>query len=1043
MVERPSGIGKSYAMTTQTRDGPVASTRCAGAACDCQQFQPNVNRPRRCSDCGHTWIMHVISKLTDPTISAESNQTNPSIMFSVTFEIMSMTLFGCHAIPIRIKILLDRLLSAQLMQADVVRLLLPFGWTFQDYSRGYMLTNMHGHLRDNWEMCRIDEEALVIYQFLRFEETRQMAQVMLAQIEEQCESNTFKLCSAPQWTPYKQVEFRTATSQKCARQDLLSPSFRCKNNIEVKSSAEIKNLLSPTTPSSPTTRSLTISSFSGTSSSSGSPNNDVKVPTQQLATKFLKHAYSQDTCNEVANSRMAERNVKIETQREQSATDGVQENQPSKETLNGPSQLFAAMTAAALAGIPVGTNWLGQTQFAAAVGKNTESTSRLKYTESEQRVVNDRLSTGCSKRDQKHFDGVRSFSEHEPIKIPNVAMRNINGRECWPTGPQGEGMNGLGSIGQSGMPFNLCGLQFPPQLAGALAAVLRSRSNGQNCPPSMLSSSNPAENVLPLLTNPGGWMNNPLMKPATALPLLGVAAPFDQGSLAMWPSVTKFLEKRDLTADAFNQATSKYHSIQKEFMTSTQSLSLRKMDSTAEVTKSFFKSLSDAHPNFVPPVGTDTFESAIDSVEADCLRMNRKTLESSPADKPKIGRNLSAESVKRRADGRRQDGSRRTGHLVGGIMSSEERNTSGVNASRNKKRVLCTTCKKSFCDKGALKIHYSAVHLKEMHKCTIKGCNMWFSSRRSRNRHSANQNPRLHMTHTSKKLPDNATIVDDGSGKTIGRRNPLPNSVLNPPLLPNAMRSAFSYSWAGDSASQLEENSPPFLFDTSGTVPTMRDRRRTCEERLTCPPSVESMSQGSECSLPNEISKRVGAITDPREQSESTNGGRWNEVDRPDGGYDSESDEEGVLIPEGLDENDDVSGGYSGHLESSDRSPVADDSDKQQWNAHPWSSETVHYIESAAEAVKNLDCSKEYTKAPNNPAFMGDERQHKQSLQFGVGKNFLAMALARSPQTQSEDGDDKVSTTAGSTSRMNATEYVVPSKRTCNTNILTETVPPV
>ncbi|VDN12755.1 unnamed protein product, partial [Dibothriocephalus latus] len=104
-------------------------------------------------------------------------------------------------------------------------------------------------------------------------------------------------------------------------------------------------------------------------------------------------------------------------------------------------------------------------------------------------------------------------------------------------------------------------------------------------------------------------------------------------------------------------------------------------------------------------------------------------------------------------------------------------------ANRSKKRVLCTTCKKSFCDKGALKIHYSAVHLREMHKCTIKGCNMWFSSRRSRNRHSANPNPRLHMAHAGKKLPDNATIVDDGSGYTIVRRNPMPNVVLNPPVL--------------------------------------------------------------------------------------------------------------------------------------------------------------------------------------------------------------------------------------------------------------------
>lgn len=62
-----------------------------------------------------------------------------------------------------------------------------------------------------------------------------------------------------------------------------------------------------------------------------------------------------------------------------------------------------------------------------------------------------------------------------------------------------------------------------------------------------------------------------------------------------------------------------------------------------------------------------------------------------------------------------------------------------------KGRVFCTACEKTFYDKGTLKIHYNAVHLKIKHKCTIEGCNMVFSSLRSRNRHSANPNPRLHM----------------------------------------------------------------------------------------------------------------------------------------------------------------------------------------------------------------------------------------------------------------------------------------------------------
>lgn len=97
-----------------------------------------------------------------------------------------------------------------------------------------------------------------------------------------------------------------------------------------------------------------------------------------------------------------------------------------------------------------------------------------------------------------------------------------------------------------------------------------------------------------------------------------------------------------------------------------------------------------------------------------------------------------------------------------------------------KKRVLCTACNKTFCDKGALKIHYSAVHLKEMHKCTVDGCNMMFSSRRSRNRHSANPNPKLHMPQKRIKLPDGATIVDDGSKS--GLVSSSPTMVVSSPM---------------------------------------------------------------------------------------------------------------------------------------------------------------------------------------------------------------------------------------------------------------------
>ncbi|KAI1719596.1 protein disconnected [Ditylenchus destructor] len=75
------------------------------------------------------------------------------------------------------------------------------------------------------------------------------------------------------------------------------------------------------------------------------------------------------------------------------------------------------------------------------------------------------------------------------------------------------------------------------------------------------------------------------------------------------------------------------------------------------------------------------------------------------------------------------------------LNETTEKKTSIRRSLKNgKKRVICPKCLNTYCDKGALKIHTSAVHLKETHRCTIPGCDKIFSSRRSRNRHSCNPN---------------------------------------------------------------------------------------------------------------------------------------------------------------------------------------------------------------------------------------------------------------------------------------------------------------
>lgn len=104
-----------------------------------------------------------------------------------------------------------------------------------------------------------------------------------------------------------------------------------------------------------------------------------------------------------------------------------------------------------------------------------------------------------------------------------------------------------------------------------------------------------------------------------------------------------------------------------------------------------------------------------------------------------------------------------------------ERNSLGT----KKGRVFCTACEKTFYDKGTLKIHYNAVHLKIKHKCTIEGCNMVFSSLRSRNRHSANPNPRLHMpmnrNNRDKDLRNSLNLAASESYKRPGFRVASPD----------------------------------------------------------------------------------------------------------------------------------------------------------------------------------------------------------------------------------------------------------------------------
>ena len=69
--------------------------------------------------------------------SSQGLQVEP-VQPNVAFDIASLVLYGCQALPIRLKILLDRLFSV-LQRDEVLQVLHGFGWTHDDYSRGYIL----------------------------------------------------------------------------------------------------------------------------------------------------------------------------------------------------------------------------------------------------------------------------------------------------------------------------------------------------------------------------------------------------------------------------------------------------------------------------------------------------------------------------------------------------------------------------------------------------------------------------------------------------------------------------------------------------------------------------------------------------------------------------------------------------------------------------------------------------------------------------------------------------------------------------------------
>lgn len=218
-----------------------------------------------------------------------------------------------------------------------------------------------------------------------------------------------------------------------------------------------------------------------------------------------------------------------------------------------------------------------------------------------------------------------------------------------------------------------------------------------------------------------------------------------------------------------------------------------------------------------------------------------------------------------------------------------ERNGLGT----RKGRVFCTACEKTFYDKGTLKIHYSAVHLKVKHKCTVEGCNMEFSSLRSRNRHSANPNPRLHMpmnrnnrdrdlrsglnlaASENRKRPGFAVTSPDcrplpgcpGSGEDSRGRGVFPGAGQNGMLLPVLKTVQPVLPFYRSPAAPAE------LANTPGVLPSLPLLSSSISEQLVSnemPFDALPKKKSRKSSMPIKIEKEAVEIAEQRRQALSS-----------------------------------------------------------------------------------------------------------------------------------------------------------------------------
>ncbi|XP_021919623.1 zinc finger protein basonuclin-2-like isoform X3 [Zootermopsis nevadensis] len=626
--------------------------RCTVPSCSCECFTPGKMNIRYCDTCNHSWVPHALDKLGFRHLFGQS-PVEP-VQPNVAFDIASLVLYGCQALPIRLKILLDRLFSV-LQREEVLQVLHGFGWTHEDYARGYILQEPHGSVLDRWNICSPEEEPLVLQQFLRFGETRAITQQLLL-----------------------------------AQQDIKPPpSTSCSSSSDSRSLAPGSHL-----------HQLRIDS-------------DIKKFIERTSSRVApsKHQDGDE------RDRDREREKDRDKERERSSKTLQHLALPSLQ--QHPHRTHKQRT--------LSPNRRPSPPTTVAHHHHTSHHPHPLHLGLHHPTSHPTHTTLPSSRPPPP-PPMSPLQKQAPInllKLPPGALPATNG-PCKTSSPPSSISSSPLSVSplnrlQSMQPFDFRKIGGFP---GGISGVPRGGSGSPEIqhPQVRRRISETSD------TSPPGLMNLSITSPSSLClppppppppPIPASSAPpisFCHSAMAAAVASAGPLAAASLVASSLPGLIS-------------------------SVTTPGSKSPSAMVTDFMSGGGSSEFGSDEDDDDEENSHSALNLSRDGACIKP---RQRHGHIRKATTPMKRQWGS--------GTELPLNLGTQLINPTTGKKRVQCNVCLKTFCDKGALKIHFSAVHLREMHKCTVEGCNMMFSSRRSRNRHSANPNPKLHSPHLRRKI---------------------------------------------------------------------------------------------------------------------------------------------------------------------------------------------------------------------------------------------------------------------------------------------------